>query len=158
MITDRLLVNFSGWGLQFPLLGPDSSLLPPNNLLVVDNAECGGAAADRICARNEFFLFQSCTGDAGSSLTTRVFNVDVQDVLVGVVPAAGGERPGGACPTTDPATGVHRAAAYARVTAAYDWVLDVTRGTTHCVPHRIFKNHYKRKLVSANRIGEGDKN
>ncbi len=76
-----------------------------------------------------------------------MFNVDVQDVLIGVV-SPKGDSPG--CPTA----GTAGQASYSLVGPHYHrWLLDVTRGTTHCVPHRIFKDHHRRRLVAANRLG-----
>ncbi len=165
-----------GWGIQSVLLGPDDSLLPAGNLVVVENSQCGVDDDEtKMCAKNEFFLFEKCTADPGGeeliqfnasnchsnfiiffcsgSLTTRVFNVEVQDVLIGVVPAAKSTSSG--CPTAssiDPT--LARPAAYTRLGPHYNWLLDVTRGTTHCVPSKIFRNHYKQKLVAANRVEE----
>ena len=49
----------------------------------------------------------------------------------------------------------HHPAVYTRLAPHYHrWLLEVTRGTTHCVPHRIFRDHHRRKLVAANRVQE----
>ncbi len=70
--------------------------------------------------------------------------MDLQDVLVGVASSYS------SCPT-----GVaeeQHPASYTRLGPHYQWLLDVTSGTTHCVPHKIFRDHHRRRLVAANRL------
>ncbi len=61
------------------LLGPAQSLLPPGNLVILPNSECGLDDDDSLmCARNGFFHFERCTADAGGGVAIKVFNLDVQ--------------------------------------------------------------------------------
>ncbi len=136
------------------LFGPSPSLLPPGNLVILPNSDCGlPLDSTQMCARNGFFLFESCTADKGGALTIKEFNVEIQEVLVGVVTSDGG------CPTTDtrPDDGSgwsdrSAPARYTRLGPHYEWLLEVTRGTTHCVKSKIFRDHHKKKLVAVNTV------
>ena len=81
--------------------------------------------------------------------------MDHQDVLIGVVSRT---RRCARSPDVGPfipvgPEGQETHAVYTRVTPYYEWILNQTNGTSHCVPHKIFTHDHTLKLISATVIG-----